>query len=311
MDAAFVGNVARLKKLLNSGADPNIVSRTVHRYRPLHRAIETKKTIPRDERHEAVVKLLLERGADPKLRGTLEKLTALELAALGESRFVPILREHFGPLDVFHAAAVGDLTRVKLLLKRDPKLARAKDEVGWTALHFAAASKMHRIDAKTAGNFIEIVNLLLKASADPSAPFMFEGKWPLRPLYYACGRSNNPAVAELLIKAGADPCDGESTYHAADEGHDECLAVIERMTDPKKLASECSMCLCNQMHWGRVRAMEWLLAHGADPMWVSPERGTNALQEAQKQNRSQRIIDRLNDFANDRRTSKRTLSKVT
>jgi ankyrin repeat protein len=81
MDAAFVGDAARVKKLLDAGVDPNIVSRTVHRYRPLHRAIETKKTTPRNERHEAVVKLLLERGADPKLRGTMEKLTALQLAA--------------------------------------------------------------------------------------------------------------------------------------------------------------------------------------------------------------------------------------
>jgi ankyrin repeat protein len=265
MDAAFVGDVKRVRKLLDAGVDPNTVSRTVHRYRPLHRAIELKKTTPRDQRHEAVVKLLLERGADPKLRGTIEKLTALQLAAFGETRFVPIVRRSFGTLDIFHAAALGDLSRVKRLLAKDCALARATDEMDWTALHMAAASRVHRGDARLARNLLEIVKLLLKRGADHSAPFYFEGKWPLRPLYFACGRSDNPAIAELLIEAGADPCDGESVYHAADDGHVECLAVIERLTDAKRLADECSMCLCNQMHWGRVRGRPWLLEHGAPP----------------------------------------------
>lgn len=51
---------------------------------------------------------------------------------------------------------------------------------------------------------------LLDAGADPNVASA---------LYYACGRSNNAAIAELLIRAGADPCDGESVYHATDDGH--------------------------------------------------------------------------------------------
>ena len=303
MDAAFHGHSARLEQLLDAGADPNVVSATMHRYRPLHRAIESKKTIPRNERHEEVVRRLLARGADPRLRGTMEKLTPLQLAALGETRFIPIIRKQFGPLDIFHAAALGDLVRAKQLLKADPTLATARDANDWTALHYAAATKVHRDDATIAKNLIEIVKLLLNAGADPSAPFLFEGKWPLCPLYYACGRSNNAAIAELLIRAGADPCDGESVYHASDEGHDECLGVIERLTDKKQLANECSMCLCNQLHWGRVRGMPWLLAHGADPTWVSPERKTNAIQEARKRRKPAAMIQLLMNHA-DARTSR-------
>src|SRR5687768_14975160 len=70
MDAAYVGDVARARKLLDAGADPNVISTTPHRYRPLHRAIEHKKTQPRGPQHEKVVRLLLERGADPRLRAT-------------------------------------------------------------------------------------------------------------------------------------------------------------------------------------------------------------------------------------------------
>jgi hypothetical protein len=152
---------------------------------------------------------------------------------------------------------------------------------------------VHRGDARLARNLLEIVKLLLTRGADHSAPFYFEGEWPLRPLYFACGRSDNPAIAELLIEAGADPCDGESVYHAADDGHVECLAVIERLTDAKRLADECSMCLCNQMHWGRVRGMPWLLEHGADPNWVSPVYHTTALREAHRLKKPAAVIQML------------------
>jgi hypothetical protein len=306
MDAAFQGHLARLEQLLDAGADPNIVSRTVHRYRPLHRAIEPKKTTPRSERHEEVVRLLLSRGADPKLRGTMEMLTVLQLAAVGDPRFVPIVREYFGLLDIFHAAALGDLVRVHVLLKKDSALATANDGHGWTPLHYCAASRVHRDGPKPSANLVKIAQNLIAAGADPMAPFMFEGNWPLRPLYYAAARANHPAMVEVLLKAGADPCDGESIYHAADEGHEECLALLAANVDRTALADECSMCLCNQMHWGRVRGMEWLLAHGADPLWVHPERQRNAIQEAQKLNKPQRVIDRLKCFTKPRKKSKPT-----
>src|SRR5206468_4462137 len=52
MDAAFRGDAARVKILLAAGADPNVVSATAHRHRPLHRAIEFKKTQRRGAEHE-------------------------------------------------------------------------------------------------------------------------------------------------------------------------------------------------------------------------------------------------------------------
>ena len=120
MDASFRGDAARVKVLLAAGADPNVVSATGHRHRPLHRAIEFKKTHRRGSEHEAVVRILLAGGADPKLRGTWSQLTALQLAAIGEWRFVPLLRDYFEPLDIFHAAAVAADSRVGTLLKKDP-----------------------------------------------------------------------------------------------------------------------------------------------------------------------------------------------
>lgn len=120
--------------------------------------------------------------------------------------------------------------------------------------------------------------------------------WPccalktLRPLYYPCGWSNHPAIAQLLIQAGADPCDNESVYHAADEDHRACLAVIEKQVTPKKLAAECTKCLRTQLHWGHTRGAKWLLEHGADPNALHPQSGNSALHSAAKQGAGKAVI---------------------
>src|SRR5205085_8410966 len=103
-----------------------------------------------------------------------------------------------------------------------------------------------------------IAKLLLKAGADLMAAWNYNDEWPLRPLYYAAGRSNHPAMTELLLQAGADPCDNESVYHASDEGHDACLALFEKYVPKKKLADECSKCLRTQLHYGHTRGAPWL-----------------------------------------------------
>jgi ankyrin repeat protein len=287
MDAAYAGDVARARKLLDAGADPNCISTTPHRYRPLHRAIESKKTSPRGPEHERVVKLLLERGADPKLRATFVQITALQLAATGETRFVPILLPHFQPLDIFHAAAVADDKRVASLLKRNASLATALDANGWTALHYCCASASFKSSPAAGDALVRIATMLLERGADPMASFLFNDIWPMRPLYFCCGLHDNPAVAELLFRAGATPYDDETVYHAADEGHAGALALIEKYADAKLLAEEAGKNLAAMFHWGHTRGAKWLLEHGADPNKIFPRFGNSALHEA--------VIRRAND----------------
>ena len=264
MDAAFVGDAKEVAKLLDGGADPNVISSTPHRHRPLHRAIERKKTAPRGEKHLVVAKLLLDRGADPHLRATHGMHTALQLAAIDSPIFVPLLRDRFKPLDFWHAIALGDATRVAALLKRDLALASRRDANEWLPLHYAAASSMYQLGAARATAQLRITKLLLDAGADPNGTYRY-GQWPISVLFYACGYHNNPALTELLIRAGANACDNESVYHASDERHAACLDVIERLTDPQALAAECTHCLRTQLQWGHTAGMPWLLAHGADP----------------------------------------------
>jgi ankyrin repeat protein len=293
MDAAFAGDAVRVKKLLDAGADPNIQSTTNHHYRPLHRAIEHKKTMPKHVGHDQVVKLLLEHGADPKRRGTVGNVTALELAAMGEPRFVPLLRKFFEPVDIFHACLLGDPDRVELLLAEKPQLANSKDVNGFAPLHYCAASGIFRQGAREQEAQLRVARALLNAGADPNAAYLYHNEWPISVLYHCCGQQNNPALAKLLMDSGANPCDGEAVYHAADEGHQECLDLFERYVEPKKLAREATRSLPNQLHWGRTRGMAWLLAHGADPNHVSSLYGEASLHAAARNGANEKVIDAL------------------
>ena len=301
MNAAFAGDAKRVESLLKSGINPNVQSTTTHRHRPLLRAIEHKKSSPKHTGHERVVKLLLNGGADPKRRGTMLRVTALELAAIGEPRFIPLLRAYFEPLDIFHAAAIGDLERVKKLLSADSTLATARDANGMTPLHYSAASAVFKSGQAQSAALVQIAQLLLGAGADPNATYLFDDQWPLPVLYGCCGMHDNPDLAKILLDAGADPCDGESIFHAADEGHARCLALFELEVNRKKLAAECTRALPTLLSWRRSRGAAWLLEHGADPNVLDAKRGENALHTAIKSGMSAKVVKLLLDHGADPR----------
>lgn len=104
------------------------------------------------------------------------------------------LRAEAANLDVFEAAALGDLDRLRATLDDDDDGARAWSSDGFTALHYAAY-----FDGP------EAVRLLVERGADVEAISTNEEFAPqARPLHsaVAAGRGD---VVEVLLHAGADP----------------------------------------------------------------------------------------------------------
>lgn len=95
-------------------------------------------------------------------------------------------------LDVFEAAAVGDVLRLEDILTADPVAAHSFSGDGWTPLHLAAAFGTP-----------ETVDLLLQHGAQVDAV----SKNPQRnqPLHAALALGRNPETVRILLSHGADP----------------------------------------------------------------------------------------------------------
>jgi ankyrin repeat protein len=148
-------------------------------------------------------------------------------------------------LDVFEAAALDRVDRLKTLLADDGELARAVSADGFTPLHLAAFFAAPRaaqilvergaeIDAiadnpmrvtplhsAAAARQIEIARLLLEHGADPNAR-QHGGFAPI----HAAAQNGDAELVELLLERGADPAlrtEGgrDAADFAAEAGQDE------------------------------------------------------------------------------------------
>jgi hypothetical protein len=99
----------------------------------------------------------------------------------------------------------------------------------------------------------------------------------------------------VLFQAGATPFDNETVYHAVDEGHAECVALIEKYADPKLLAVEAGKCLSSMLHWGHTRGVKWMLDYGADPNHMNERFGETPLHGAVRHKCKDAIVQMLLD----------------
>ena len=155
------------------------------------------------------------------------------------------LADAVGTVDMFEAAALGRVDRIKQLLREDPSLASAFSPDGFPAVGLAAffgqleavkafiaagadihaaaqnAFKVQAIHAAVASKNLDIVRAVLEAGADPDAA----QQQGFRPIHEA-GSSGSRELAELLLKYGADPTlKGDNGKNAIDlareKGHAE------------------------------------------------------------------------------------------
>jgi uncharacterized protein len=193
--------------------------------------------------------------ADPSAasaRGDDGVSALLQARYYGRGDMVDVLRAHRPELDVFEAAAVGDLARVRAHVDADPALAHAYAPDGFDALglaaHFGhtdvvrvllergadpnrvarhAHLKVTALHAAAAGSHTEVARLLLDAGAEVDA----EQPGGFTPLH-AAAQNGNAAFVRLLLERGADAAkrtaEGKTAADlAAEQGHDRLFRSAE------------------------------------------------------------------------------------
>ena len=143
-------------------------------------------------------------------------------------------------LDVYEAAALGYLDRLRARLDDDAASIRSLSPDGYTALHFAAffakpeaartlldagapvdvvaenEMRVQPLHSAAAGHNVEVCRLLLAAGADVDAR-QAGGFTPL----HEAAQNGDPEMVELFLSAGADPAlrsdDGKTAADLADE----------------------------------------------------------------------------------------------
>jgi ankyrin repeat protein len=156
---------------------------------------------------------------------------------------VSVLLELGATVDIFEASVLGNVDRINEILKGSPARASEYAPDGFTPVALAAffgqaaavkaliaagadvnaaarnGLKVAALHAAVAGGKLDIVKAVLEAGADPNA----QQQAGFRPIHEA-GTKANRALAELLLKHGADPTlasdDGKNAIDLAREkGH--------------------------------------------------------------------------------------------
>ncbi len=275
MNACYGGHAEVVAFLIEQGSDVNVLAPTAHRYRPLHRTVEFKKTAPKTAGHAETVRLLLAHGADPALRGSYHLVSAVTVAAMGCTEYVPALLEHVsGDLDLYTACAIADHERVARILAESPAAAATQVDAdsrdgSWLPLQYCARGKAGSDEDRLA-----TATLLLEHGADPATA-----------LDQACW-ADNGAIVDLLLERGARLSDDDTPNHLACDGQFDVLESLLRhdaidMNGTRGTGHHGGYnplgCAVNMRS---LQGVTWFLDHGGNPNEVMSATGETALHVA-------------------------------
>jgi ankyrin repeat protein len=225
---------------------------------------------------------LLKKGADPEHLGGWPASRAIITAAfVGQPAYIEELRQAGAVVDDFAAAAFGDIRRIERVLARDASFAMARDPAGLTALQCCAGSRLGAGSKKIKDSLLAVASLLLDQGADVKASVR---SWnhDVDVVYFAVA-SSQLEMFELLLERGADATAAlpSTLWRDGFEFAELALrygAKIDDSTDNGKP-------LLNELiRWGQMKAVLWLLEHGASPNLADAQGWTAVHQAASRGN---------------------------
>lgn len=189
------------------------------------------------------------------------------------------------------ACAAGDEAAARTWLEREPAAAARADGPGgatplWTLCWSGLGPDVE--EARVA-----VAQELLAAGAAPDATAERESDFGRHRagVLFGAVHHDRPALAEVLLEAGADPNDGECLYHAAERADTRCLALLLRH-GARPTGTNALKRALDKPHLEPVRL---LLEAGDDPndAGLGPRRDRTALHHAAERGREPAALDLL------------------
>lgn len=290
MDAAFTGSPECIDVLVRNGADVNVTAGTGAKHTPLTRLCQYHKTIPKHAGHPAALERLIECGADVTVAAGPLVLTPLGYAAMGPlDELIEILAGKLQPFDVWSAALLYDLTRLKALGKQQALTLLDGEER--TPLHYVCMSGLHKVHGNQAA--IECVNFILDQGIEiDAAQPIVEGNeiFHATALWYAVSWQGNLELTKHLLVNGASP--NPAVFSSLFHGDVEICNLLDEYGADWNLIVGGASPLIDMMKWKRSKLVPWLLERGADPS-IKDSDGLTALDHARKRKVRQDVIDLL------------------
>jgi ankyrin repeat protein len=194
--------------------------------------------------------------------------------------------------DFLTACLAGEVEVVRQRLDADPGLARCQlPPRDWEPLLYLSYCVLLGEPGR-AERLLDVARLLLERRADPNAHYAGDdpesGKFPA--LYAAIAVTNSLPLARLLLQAGADPNDGQSMYHAAEQWTNDAVDLLVQHGVSHR---ELSYCLFHKIDFNHEPGIRRFLEHGADPNHRHPAGDEISLHWAIKRTCSPGVIQML------------------
>jgi ankyrin repeat protein len=197
--------------------------------------------------------------------------------------------------NIHTAAILGDHSAVGRFIAEDRSNATLKGGPrNWDALTHLCFSRYLRLDRSRSMKFLKAATALLDAGADANTGW-FENNHQPAPewesaLYGAAGVAHNADLTRLLLEHGANPNDGEVTYHVPETYDNDALEVL--VNSGNLTADSLATLLLRKSDWHDYDGIAFLVENDADPdrhtHW-----GNTALQHAVLRDNSLAIIELL------------------